>query len=67
MKNDAIVAYVKMVRNVHNAAMCISEYAINQGEQDPDAITWADVGSLNKVYADLLEIARFCNITVKEV
>ena len=67
MKTDAKTEYIYLIRNIRNAAQCIVEYADNHGEKDPDAITWADVGSMSKVYNDLLEIACFCNITVKEV
>lgn len=67
MKNDPIAEYIHLTRNARNAAQCILDYVSNHGEKDPDGITWADVGSMGKVYDDLLEIARFCAIEVKEV
>ena len=57
------------LRNIGNAALCISEWANTQAwcMGDVGSINWGDVGSANKVLEDLREICRFLNIELREV
>ena len=54
-----------LMRNIGNIAMCLSDYAAN-GE-DTSAITWPDIGTAEKVLADLRDVCEFADIYVKEM
>lgn len=54
-----------LMRNIGNIALCLSDYAAN-GE-DTSAITWPDIGTAEKVLADLRDVCEFADIYVKEV
>ena len=54
-----------LMRNIGNIAMCLSDYAAN-GE-DTSAITWPDIGTAEKVLADLRDVCEFADIYVEEV
>lgn len=68
--NEARKEYLRLVRNIANAALCISEYANNEeawAQERSAWVHWGHVGTAGKVLEDLKEICRFLNIELKEV
>ena len=70
MDTDARKEFIRLVRNIQNACLCITEWA-EQSEANAmergSRINWGHVGSANKVLKDLKEIGEFLDISIKEV
>lgn len=67
---DPKKAYDYFLRNAQNTAHCIMENIENERETlngDKYIINWGNVGSAQKVFTDLMVIAEFLNIKIKEV
>lgn len=67
MNTSAINEYIYLLRNVRNAAQCLTEWALNNGDADPDKINWGDVGVAGHALDELKELCAFLNIELKEV
>lgn len=67
--NELYTAEHTALRNIRNAALCISEWTHTQEwyMSDVGSINWCDVASANKALDDLREICRFLNIELREV
>ena len=58
--------FIALCGMIHAQAARIAETAENHFDTSPDAVTWFDVGNLEKVNSDLTEIMEFLGLTVNE-
>lgn len=66
-QRDLLSDYTHFMRNISNACLVISEWAQNHGEKSPEDVNWGDVVFANNIYAQLVDLAQECNLTVKTI
>lgn len=65
MNEDVLIQFLHYMANINNTALCICEWAENNGEVLPADLNWSHVATANKMLSDLLEIASFAGISVQ--
>lgn len=56
MNDNAISAYIAVIGEISTAAQRLTEWADNNGDTSPDAITWGNVGHAQSVLSALRDV-----------
>lgn len=56
MNNNAISEYIAVMGEISTAAQQLTEWAENNGDTVPDAITWGNVGHAQSVFDALRDV-----------